>query len=58
LGKAWVQGGTYNNMNQNKATRKYNNNNKIRIQAMNKIIKENKKMKTNRKPCQVHWHCA
>jgi hypothetical protein len=26
LGKAWVQGCTYNNMNQNKATRKYNNN--------------------------------
>jgi hypothetical protein len=26
LGKAWVQGGTYNNMNQYKATRKYNNN--------------------------------
>jgi hypothetical protein len=25
LGKAWVQRGTYNNMNQNEATRKYNN---------------------------------
>jgi hypothetical protein len=26
LGKAWVQGGMCNNMNQYKATRKYNNN--------------------------------
>jgi hypothetical protein len=26
LGKAWVQGGTHNNMNEYKATRKYNNN--------------------------------
>jgi hypothetical protein len=26
LGKAWVQGGTSNKINQNKATRKYNNN--------------------------------
>jgi hypothetical protein len=26
LGKAWVQGDTSNKINQNKATRKYNNN--------------------------------
>jgi hypothetical protein len=57
LGKAWVQGGTSNKINENKATRKYNNNKHMNTK-MNKIIYENNKTKTNKKPCQVHRRCA
>jgi hypothetical protein len=44
LGKAWVQGGTSNKINQNKATRKYNNNKHMNTK-MNKVIYENNKIK-------------